>query len=204
VGEFLSRGDPVSLAVLRRTSPGIGLASVSERSAPPKQPNQQLKGVASMITREELKGRWNEIRGQIKEKWGQLTDDDLRQAEGNTDQLIGLIQRKTGEGREQITKFFDTMAREGGDKATDVMGQAGQVMNQASETVQRYAQDAGKYAQDASRYVQEGYQQASRSMQEGVQQAEQTVRQRPVESLAVAFGTGVITGLLVALVMRSR
>jgi len=157
-----------------------------------------------MITREELKGRWNEIRGQIKEKWGQLTDDDLRQAEGNTDQLIGLIQRKTGEGREQITKFFDNFTREAGDRATDVMGQAGQMMNQAAEQVQRFSQDAGKYAQDASKYVQDGYQQASRSMQEGMHQAEETVRQRPVESLAVAFGTGVITGLLVALVMRSR
>ena len=157
-----------------------------------------------MITREELKGRWNEIRGQIKEKWGQLTDDDLRQAEGNTDQLIGLIQRKTGEGREQISKFFDNFSREAGDKATDVMGQAGQMMNQAAEQVQRFSQDAGKYAQDASTYVQEGYQQASRSVQEGMHQAEETVRQRPVESLAVAFGTGVITGLLVALVMRSR
>lgn len=150
-----------------------------------------------MITREELKGRWNEIRGQIKEKWGQLTDDDLRQAEGNTDQLIGLIQRKTGEGREQITRFFDGMMKEGGDGATDVMGQAGEAMNQAAESAQ-------KYAQDASKYVQEGYQQASRSVQDGMHQAEETVRQRPVESLAVAFGTGVITGLLVALVMRSR
>jgi len=150
-----------------------------------------------MITREELKGRWNEIRGQIKEKWGQLTDDDLRQAEGNTDQLIGLIQRKTGEGREQISRFFDSVMKEGGDKATDMMGQAGQAMNQAAETVQRYAQDASKYAQ-------EGYQQATRSVQEGVHQAEETVRSRPVESLAVAFGTGVITGLLVALVVRSR
>lgn len=157
-----------------------------------------------MITREELKGRWNEIRGQIKEKWGQLTDDDLRQAEGNTDQLIGLIQRKTGEGREQISRFFDDFTREAGDKATDVMGQAGQAMNQAAESVQRYAQDAGKYAQDASKYVQDGYQQASRTVQEGLHQAEDTVRQRPVESLAVAFGTGVITGLLVALVVRSR
>ena len=150
-----------------------------------------------MITREELKGRWNEIRGQIKEKWGQLTDDDLRQAEGNTDQLIGLIQRKTGEGREQITRFFDNIMKEGGDTATDLMGQAGQAMNQAAETAQRYAQDA-------SRYAQEGYQQATRTVQEGVQQAEETVRNRPVESLAVAFGTGVITGLLVALVVRSR
>jgi uncharacterized protein YjbJ (UPF0337 family) len=157
-----------------------------------------------MITREELKGRWNEIRGQIKEKWGQLTDDDLRQAEGNTDQLIGLIQRKTGEGREQISKFFDNFSREAGDRATDAMGQAGQVMNQAAEHIQRFTQDAGKYAQDASKYVQDGYQQASRSMQDGMHQAEETVRQRPVESLAVAFGTGVITGLLVALVVRSR
>jgi len=157
-----------------------------------------------MITREELKGRWNEIRGQIKQKWGQLTDDDLRQAEGNTDQLIGLIQRKTGEGREQISRFFDNMTKEAGDKATDVMGQAGQMVNQAAETAQRYAQDAGKYAQEAGKYVQEGYEQASKSVQEGFHQAEETVRSRPVESLAVAFGTGVITGLLVALVVRSR
>jgi len=150
-----------------------------------------------MITREELKGRWNEIRGRIKEKWGQLTDDELRQAEGNTDQLIGLIQRKTGEGREQISRFFDSFTREAGDKATDVMGQAGNIANQAAETAQRYAQDAQKY-------VQEGYQQASRAMEQGMHQAEDVVRTRPVESLAVAFGTGVITGLLVALVMRSR
>jgi len=150
-----------------------------------------------MITREELKGRWNEIRGQIKQKWGQLTDDDLKQAEGNTDQLIGLIQRKTGEGREQISRFFDNFTKEVGDKATDVMGQASQTAQQAAETVQRYAGDAQKY-------VQEGYEQASRSVQEGMHQAEETVRKRPVESLAVAFGTGVITGLLVALVMRQR
>jgi len=145
-----------------------------------------------MITREELKGRWNEIRGRIKEKWGQLTDDELRQTEGNTDQLIGLIQRKTGEGREQITKFFDTFAEEGESMAA----QASHMVSQATET-------AGRYAQDAQKYMNEGYQQASRQMQEGMHQAEDMVRQRPVESLAVAFGTGVITGLLVALVMRS-
>lgn len=150
-----------------------------------------------MITREELKGRWNEIRGQIKEKWGQLTDDDLRQAEGNTDQLIGLIQRKTGEGREQITKFFDNITKQGGESAANMMDRAGQMANQAAETAQQYAQDASKYMQD-------GYEQASRSVQQGFEQAEETVRTRPVESLAVAFGTGVITGLLVALIVRSR
>jgi len=156
-----------------------------------------------MITRDELKGRWNEIRGRIKEKWGQLTDDELRQTEGNTDQLIGLIQRKTGEGREQITRFFDTLTSQAAEKGNDMAHQAEDMMNQAGETVQRYAQDAQKYAQDAQKYIQDGYQQASRQMQDGVHQAEEVVRSRPVESLAVAFGTGVITGVLVALVMRS-
>jgi len=166
-----------------------------------------------MITREELKGRWNEIRGKIKEKWGQLTDDDLGQSEGNTDQLIGLIQRKTGEGREQITKFFDGFMKEGGEGAANLAQQAGDFVNHASESVQRYAQDAQKVAQNAGRYAQEGYEQASRQLQDGYQQAsrqvqdgmhqaEEIVRTRPVESLAVAFGTGIITGLLVALVMR--
>lgn len=157
-----------------------------------------------MLTREELKGHWNEIQGQIKAKWGQLTDDDLKQAQGNTDQLIGLIQRKTGEAREQITKFFDGFAKDAGDKSTDMMGQAGQALNQAGETAQQYAQNAQKYVQEAGKYVQEGYQQASHSMQDGMHQAEQTVRARPIESLTVAFGTGIITGLLVALVVRSR
>lgn len=144
-----------------------------------------------MITREELKGRWNEIRGRIKEKWGQLTDDELRQAEGNTDQLIGLIQRKTGEGREQITKFFDSL---GG-------GNGGQGAQQA---VQQVAETAQQYAQDAKQYVQEGYQQASRQMQEGMHQAEEMVRSKPVESLATAFGAGIVTGVLLSLVLRSR
>lgn len=149
-----------------------------------------------MITRDELKGRWNEIRGRIKEKWGQLTDDELTQAEGNTDQLIGLIQRKTGEGREQITRFFDTFANAAANKGNDMAHQAEQTFSQAGETAQRYAGEA-------QRYVQEGYQQASRQVEQGLHQAEDMVRQKPVESLAVAFGTGIITGVLLALVMRS-
>ncbi len=157
-----------------------------------------------MITREELKGHWNELRGRIKEKWGQLTDDELMQTEGNSDQLIGLIQRKTGEGREQITRFFDSFMESSGDKATDMMGQAGEVANKVAETAQQYAQDAQKYVQEAGKYAQEGYQQAAQSVQSGLHQAEETVKTRPVESLAVAFGTGVITGVLVALMMRSK
>jgi uncharacterized protein YjbJ (UPF0337 family) len=143
-----------------------------------------------MITREELKGHWNEIRGRIKDRWQQLTDDDLRQAEGSTEELIGVIQRTTGEGVEQISNFLNTMALIGGE-------QVGSVAHQVAETAQHYAHEATKFAE-------EGYQNASQHLQDRVHQAEDLVRKRPVESVAVAFGVGVVAGVLVALVMRSR
>ena len=59
-----------------------------------------------MINAQEMQGKWNKIRGQVKQKWGQLTDDDLTFQSGNVDQLVGRIQQKTGEGREAIEKFL--------------------------------------------------------------------------------------------------
>ena len=57
-----------------------------------------------------LQGHWNEIKGGVKKKWGQITDDDLRMAQGDVDRLVGTIQRKTGEGRDAIMKFLEETA----------------------------------------------------------------------------------------------
>ncbi|WP_200978701.1 CsbD family protein [Echinicola sp. 20G] len=53
-----------------------------------------------------LKGNWNELKGKLKSKYGELTDDDLTYAEGQEDQLIGKIQKKTGESVENIKAFL--------------------------------------------------------------------------------------------------
>ena len=66
------------------------------------------------INAQELQGQWNRLRGQVKEKWGQLTDDDLQIQGGNIDQLVGRIQQKTGEGREAIEKFLNDLTSRGG------------------------------------------------------------------------------------------
>lgn len=50
------------------------------------------KNVASNI----LQGNWKQLRGQIKQKWGELTDDELDQLEGKRDQLLGKLQEKYG------------------------------------------------------------------------------------------------------------
>ena len=52
----------------------------------------------------EMKGNWNVAKGKLKQKWASLTDDDLRFEEGKDDELIGRIQRRTGQTREQVEK----------------------------------------------------------------------------------------------------
>jgi uncharacterized protein YjbJ (UPF0337 family) len=59
------------------------------------------------MNEEKLKGNWNQIKGKMKQKYGNLTDDDLTYAEGNVDELIGRIQEKTGESREQVERMLE-------------------------------------------------------------------------------------------------
>ncbi len=50
----------------------------------------------------QIKGDWNIIKGKLTQKWADLTDDDLQYAEGKQDELIGRIQKRTGESREAV------------------------------------------------------------------------------------------------------
>ena len=53
-----------------------------------------------------IQGEWNHLCCLARQRWSQLTEDDLRVQEGNIEQLVDRIQQKTGEGREAIEKFF--------------------------------------------------------------------------------------------------
>ena len=54
-----------------------------------------------------LKSQWKQIRGQIKEWWGVLTDDDLDKINGRRDRLIGMLQEKYGFTEDQATRDLD-------------------------------------------------------------------------------------------------
>ncbi len=56
-----------------------------------------------------IKGNWNELKGRIKQKWGDLTDDDLTYEEGKDDELIGKIQKKTGRTQEEIIDYINSL-----------------------------------------------------------------------------------------------
>jgi uncharacterized protein YjbJ (UPF0337 family) len=54
-----------------------------------------------------VEGNWKQFKGQIKEKWGNLTDDDLDRVAGRREQLEGLIQERYGLAKDQVRKEID-------------------------------------------------------------------------------------------------
>jgi uncharacterized protein YjbJ (UPF0337 family) len=61
------------------------------------------------MNRLQFKGSWNEVKGKLKQTYGQLTDDDLVFAEGKDDELIGRLQKRLGKGREEIREMISNL-----------------------------------------------------------------------------------------------
>jgi uncharacterized protein YjbJ (UPF0337 family) len=60
----------------------------------------QLAEVFFIMNWDQASGKWNQIKGSVKEKWGKLTDDDMQVIEGNRDRLVGKIQERYGVTKE--------------------------------------------------------------------------------------------------------
>jgi uncharacterized protein YjbJ (UPF0337 family) len=56
-----------------------------------------------------LKGKFKQMAGEIKRKWGQVTDDDLTQAQGNMEKVVVRIQERSGDQREAIEKWLKSL-----------------------------------------------------------------------------------------------
>lgn len=59
-----------------------------------------------------FKGKWGQLKGNVKKKWGNLTDDDLRVIEGSRDRLIGKIKERYGKSQEEAEKEVDAYEKE--------------------------------------------------------------------------------------------
>jgi uncharacterized protein YjbJ (UPF0337 family) len=138
-----------------------------------------------MSTQQRIIGNWGQLKGRVKERWGQLTDDELQEVEGNFDQLLALIQQKTGEAREQIEHTLSELNKPVKDAIPGTAKTVRQYADRASEAVRGAAEQVGDTA--VVRY----------------EEAQEMVRQHPREAIAVAFGVGVGVGLLIALSFQS-
>jgi uncharacterized protein YjbJ (UPF0337 family) len=57
----------------------------------------------------QFKGSWNEIKGKLKQSYGNLTDDDLVFAEGKDDELLGRLQKKLGKTKDEIRQMIERL-----------------------------------------------------------------------------------------------
>lgn len=95
-----------------------------------------------------IEGKWNQIKGSIKEKWGDFTDDEISQIEGNRDKFVGKLQEKYGMAKEEAERAADNWA-----DRTD----SGQFVNDAwnrvttgwGELSGRFKENFGKLTDDA-------------------------------------------------------
>jgi uncharacterized protein YjbJ (UPF0337 family) len=57
----------------------------------------------------QIKGSWNEIKGKLKQQYGNLTDDDLAFADGKEDELLGRLQKKLGKSKEDLRQMIEKL-----------------------------------------------------------------------------------------------
>jgi uncharacterized protein YjbJ (UPF0337 family) len=68
----------------------------------------QIKASKFMNTTE-VKGNWNELKGNLKQKFAELTDNDLMFEEGQKDEMLGKLQIKLGKTKEEMAEVFESL-----------------------------------------------------------------------------------------------
>jgi len=117
-----------------------------------------------------IQGDWNKFKGQVKEKWGKLTDDDLMRIGGNRDQLIGTLQQRYGMAKDRVEEQVEEFASH----ASGWVQQAKNKVADMAEPVMSYWQDhnAGEMVNDLKRLI----------------------NRYPVQSTLVGIGVGYLVG----------
>jgi len=94
-----------------------------------------------MINQQIFEGDWNEIKGKLLQKWGQLTDDDCQQIRGDVEQLIGVIQLKTGEARQAIEQYLQEISHNAASTARGYARHAADQIHAGCDKAERVVRD---------------------------------------------------------------
>jgi len=139
-----------------------------------------------MIDQARLQEKWRVLRGSLHERWEQLSRNDLKSFDGDIDRLVGLIQRKTGEARDNIEGVLDELS------------------NSAVSTVDQVATRAKDTAAQTSESIRDGSNYVRNAVEEGYDVASEFTRNRPGQSAMFFLGLGVVIGFSIGISMQER
>jgi uncharacterized protein YjbJ (UPF0337 family) len=133
-------------------------------------------------------GKWREMRGTLRSWWGRLSDDDLERIGGQKDRLIGLVQEKYGQTREQAEREVDRRLSEYGSSGGGIGSNLRSRVDDLGSTVSNKAGEAaGAVAsgvQSARSYLQE------RDFNELTGDITAWVRRNPIQACLIGIGLG--------------
>jgi uncharacterized protein YjbJ (UPF0337 family) len=139
-----------------------------------------------MVSKETITSNWKSLVGAVKQKFGELTNDDLTRVEGNLDQLIALVQRNSGATKDQISEFVRSF------------------LASASDSYETTSEKALQWAGVASDAVRDGVDRMTTEAQRGVQYSKTAVRKKPLESVAIAVSAGFLAGIAIGISMARK
>jgi uncharacterized protein YjbJ (UPF0337 family) len=133
-------------------------------------------------------GKWREMRGTLRSWWGRLSDDDLERIGGEKDKLVGLVQERYGQTREQAEREVDRRLSEYGSSAGGIGSNLRSRVDEVGSTVSSKAAEAAgamsNRVQSARSYLQE------RDFDELTGDIVAWVRQYPIQACLIGIGLG--------------
>jgi uncharacterized protein YjbJ (UPF0337 family) len=73
-----------------------------------------------MLNEETIKGKWKEIKGEIRTQWGNMTEDELEKSSGNINSIAGLIQQRYGAKKEEVQEKLNNILAKFSQKTEEV------------------------------------------------------------------------------------
>jgi uncharacterized protein YjbJ (UPF0337 family) len=83
-----------------------------------------ISGGSMAFNQDQVEGKWKEIKGDIRKKWGQLTENDVEATRGNLHSLVGVLQQKFGVAKEEATKHLNEITERYSGKVNTKIDQA--------------------------------------------------------------------------------
>ncbi|HUE14765.1 MAG TPA: hypothetical protein VMR25_11415 [Planctomycetaceae bacterium] len=139
-----------------------------------------------MVDHDALLRSWKEISEKLRQHWAELANEEFHSFDGDMNQLVELIQRKTGEARSIVEQYLD------------------QLKVSTASAVERATDDVREYAHESQEQIEEGTRLAVEALREGRKMAAEYARRRPGATMAVCVGVGIVAGLMLGLSARRR
>jgi uncharacterized protein YjbJ (UPF0337 family) len=146
--------------------------------------------------------QWKEMRGALRSWWGKLTDDDFERIGGQKDKLIGVLQEKYGQTRDQVEREVERRFNEYGDTSSSGWSRTGKAVEDMKDKAYEFGATAASKAREATAGVAGGLEKAGSYLKDNdfeniAADVAGLVRKYPVQSVLVAAG-------LVYLLSRGR